>query len=74
MKILYCQPVVEDIYSYTNQLILPKNLVLTDKAITKLELYSVLSIRIKDESEPAEPPEDNTYSAKIKSSPEFIKC
>ncbi len=63
----------EDIYSYTNQLILPKNLVLTDKAITKLELYSVLSIRIKDESEPAEPPEDNTYSAKIKSSPEFIK-
>lgn len=63
----------EDIYTYTNQLILPKDLVLTDKAITKLEFYSVVSIRIKDETDEAEPDEELTYSEKIKSSPEFIK-
>lgn len=63
----------EDIYTHTNQLILPRDLVLTDKAITKLEFYSVIGVRIKDETDKAEPSQEPTYSEKIKSSPEFIK-
>ena len=39
----------EDVYSYNGQLILPKGLTLTDKVITRLEFYSVLSIRVEDE-------------------------
>ena len=63
----------EDIYTHTNQLILPKDLVLTDKAITKLEFYSIIAIRIKDETDTPEPGQEPTYSEKIKSSPEFIE-
>lgn len=65
----------EDVFTYNNQLILPKDLELTDKTITKLEFYSILSVRIKDDTaaiEPASPPkEDISYSEKIKASPEF---
>lgn len=69
--------IAEDVYTYNNQLILPKNLELTDKTITKLEFYSILSVRIKDETADIEPPPingaDATYSEKIKSSAEFIE-
>lgn len=63
----------EDVFSYNNQLILPKDLKLTDKSITKLELYSVISVRIKDEATEVveEEPENETYSQKVKSSKEF---
>ena len=39
----------EDVYSYNNQLILPKGTELTDKIITRLEFYSVLAIKVEDE-------------------------
>lgn len=38
----------EDVYSYNNQLILPKGTELTDKIITRLEFYSVLAIKVED--------------------------
>ena len=40
----------EDVLNYNNQLILPKGLILTDKTITKLAFYSILQIRVEDES------------------------
>lgn len=70
----------EDVYSFNNQMILPKDTVLDDKMITRLEFYSVLAIRIKEETdEPASSDngapfvieETSTYSQRIKSSPRF---
>lgn len=65
----------EDVLTYTNQLILPKDFELTDKAITKLEFYSILSVRIKDETADIVPEssetEGLTYSEKIKASAEY---
>ena len=73
----------EDVYSYNNQMILPRNTALTDKMITRLEFYSVLAIRVAEEgdqieeapaksSEPEVPlTNDATYSEKIRSSKEF---
>ena len=65
----------EDVFSYNNQLILPKDLELTDKSITKLEMYSVISVRIKDETADIAiedvTEEETTYSEKIKASREF---
>lgn len=72
----------EDIYGFNRQLILPKDLVLTDKTIEKLEFYSVLSIEIVADSLPNAMPEsipspelENgkklTYSERVKASPDF---
>lgn len=60
----------EDVYSYNNQLIVSKGTELTDKIITRLEFYSVPSIRIagNDVQEAAVP---DSYSARIQASPEF---
>ena len=41
----------EDVYSYNNQMIVPKGATLDDKIITRLEFYSVLAVRIMDESD-----------------------
>lgn len=38
----------EDIYTYNNQLILPKGTMLTDKSITMLEFYSIYSIYVEE--------------------------
>lgn len=38
----------EDIFSFSNQLLIPKGTVLTDSAITILEMYDIISIRIND--------------------------
>ena len=62
----------EDVYSYSNQLIASKGTVLTDKIITRLEFYSVPSIRIMD-NEVQEPAISDPYSARIQASPEFHK-
>lgn len=43
----------EDIFSYANQLIVPKGMVLTDKIITRLEFYSIPYVKVKDD--PDEP-------------------
>ncbi len=44
----------EDIYNYNDQLILPKGLVLTEKAISKLQFYAIYQVRIEDEMAEAE--------------------
>ena len=38
----------EDVFSYANQLIIPKGHVLTDKTITRLEFYTVPYVKVKD--------------------------
>ena len=38
----------EDVYTPNNQLIVPKQTTLTDKLIAKLELYSILNVRIDE--------------------------
>ncbi len=65
----------EDVFTYNNQMILPKGMELNDKAITKLEFYSILSVRIKEETagiSPADIPRpEPSMSEKIKASAEF---
>lgn len=38
----------EDVFNYTNQLILPKGVILTDKTITKLAFYSRLPSKYQE--------------------------
>ena len=68
----------EDVYSYNNQMIVPKNTELDDKTITRLEFYSVLAIRIYDEEDSPETessvheiPIDSSYSQRVRSSDQF---
>lgn len=69
----------EDVYNYNNQLILPKGLILTDRTITKLAFYSILSVKIEEQA--IEYPEESadsdsydiSYAEKIRQSPEFIR-
>lgn len=68
----------EDVYSYNNQMILPQDTILTDKMITRLEFYSILSILILDEDNDeninhtvSHVQEGVPYSIKIKSSKQF---
>lgn len=76
----------EDVFSYNNQMIVPKGSVLDDKIITRLEFYSVLAIRIMDEEESEESEEtesapstdgvisaDSSYSKKVRESKQFKK-
>lgn len=70
----------EDVFSYNNQMIVPKGATLDDKIITRLEFYSVLAIRIADEEDEAEeqfPSDDgevseaSSYSERVRASKEF---
>ena len=64
----------EDVFSFNNQLILPKDMVLNDKAITKLEFYSISSVNIKESSLNPDTPETlhtPSYSERIRSSEEY---
>lgn len=74
----------EDVFSYNNQMIVPKGAVLDDKVITRLEFYSVLAVRIQEENEedaaaaeytPAggQIDENSSYSQKVKNSKQFKK-
>ena len=73
----------EDVFSYNNQMIVPKGSTLDDKMITRLEFYSVLAVRIVDDDDDAsgaspssEAPasDSNTaYSQKVKNSKQFKK-
>ncbi|MBQ6129978.1 MAG: HD-GYP domain-containing protein [Lachnospiraceae bacterium] len=74
----------EDVFSYNNQMIVPKGAILDDKMITRLEFYSVLAVRIAEESGEAgeEQPsasddgvisENSAYSQKVKNSRQFKK-
>lgn len=64
----------EDVYSYNNQMIMPKGTVLDDKMITRLEFYSVLAIRVSEDGDVTEEyssPEETSHSNSIKASKEF---
>ncbi len=73
----------EDVYSYNNQMIVPKGSTLDDKMITRLEFYSVLAIRIMDETDDVKtestasesrPSDDNiAYFQKVRNSKQFKK-
>lgn len=70
----------EDVYNFNGQLILTKGLVLTDKIITRLEFYSITSVRVEEEMQavPSEEHEvdlstikEDLHSEVIKNSPEY---
>ncbi len=71
----------EDVFSYNNQMIVPKGSTLDDKMITRLEFYSVLAIRIVDDDEDdqgsdgqaasSDSVENIPYSQKVKNSKQF---
>lgn len=73
----------EDVFTYNNQLIVAKNTSLTDKIITRLEFYSILSVRVADPPEEGfapvaeasasaeAPTQYMSYSEQIQASPEF---
>lgn len=67
----------EDIFSLNNQLLIPRGTVLTDTAITILEMYNIISIRVEDAQTPVDDAEDSApdltrpYSERVKKSPEF---
>ena len=67
----------KDIYSHDDKLILPSGFSLTDRAITKLELYNIPFVFIKEIDEPEEEPEttptvsEQPYSTRVRASKEF---
>ena len=65
----------EDVYTYNNQLILPKGLILNDRTITKLAYYSIFYVKVEDS--PEEAPDnihfESPYAERLKKNPEFIK-
>ncbi|MBR6159103.1 MAG: HD-GYP domain-containing protein [Lachnospiraceae bacterium] len=72
----------EDVFSYNNQMIVPKGAVLDDKIITRLEFYSVLAVRIMEDDDKEEEAASDTgissetagetsYSQKVKNSKQF---
>lgn len=64
----------EDVYSYNGQMILTNGTVLTDKIITRLEFYSIMSVRVEDEMQDV-PPEEVLPAPELKEPPhsEIIK-
>lgn len=76
--------VAENVYNSVNQLIVPKDAVLTDKAIARMRFHAILSIRVyegvdEEPSAPAPTPIGNelSYFEKLRETDEFIayqKC
>ena len=64
----------EDVYSYNGQMILTNGTVLTDKIITRLEFYSIMSVRVEDEMQDV-PHEEVLPTPELKEPPhsEIIK-
>lgn len=67
--------VAEDVMTPNHQMILAKDTVLTDALITRLDLYGILTVHVKDQipapTEPSHPSKGPSYSQRVKSSPEF---
>lgn len=67
--------VAEDVYNFTDQLVLSKGTVLNEQAITRLSLYSVLSVKIDDEAAFAPTnlthKADDSYFEKVRSTRSF---
>ncbi len=60
-----------DIYNLHNQLVLPKDTVLTQEIIDKLADYSIRYVRISEEKKQAAPGIHRSYSQRLKSSRSF---
>ena len=80
MQLLPGMIVAQDVLTYDRQLLMAKDTVLTDKLITKLDLYGILTIFVEDapvESENALPPDEGdagpSYAQRIQNSPVFKK-
>lgn len=75
MQLVPGMVVAENVFSYNQQLIVAKETVLTDKLITRLDLYGILTIYVHDSipDVAAVPvaPKEPSYSDRIKKSPEF---
>ena len=71
--------VADDIYNSSNQLVISKGIMLTDRIITRLKFNSIIEFNIivsegKDTSEPQKAPEpviEISYSEKVRTSAEF---
>lgn len=65
----------EDVYTYNDQLILPKGLILNDRTITKLAYYSIFYVKVEDSADeaPDEVSYESTYAERLQKSPEFVK-
>lgn len=67
----------EDVYNFKQQLILPKDTVLTDDIITRLDFYSIISVYISDEKNDAGNPDfkdlSDSYFERLQYEPQFQK-
>lgn len=75
MQLIPGMIVARNVYSFGQEQILPQGTVLTDKLISKLDLYGILTIYVEDNvplpSESDEAPREPSHSERIKNSPEF---
>ena len=73
MQLIPGMVVAEDVMSMNHQLVITKDTVLTDQLITKLDMYGILSIYIKEEHVISIPTEDDiqrsSYSQRVRNSP-----
>lgn len=67
--------VAEDVYNYNDQLVLSKGTILNDQAITRLEMYAILSLQVSDDEtmKPlnAAPKTNDSYYEKVRSTRTF---
>lgn len=80
MQLLPGMVVAQDVYSYDRHCVMQQGTVLTDKLITKLDLYGILTLFVEDvqvEEDLVMPPDEGdeglSYSQRIQSSPVFKK-
>ena len=65
--------IAENVVTFRNQLLYPAGYRLTEKAITKIAFYSIPYVSVEDENDHLSKEHLKSYSARIKSSPEFKK-
>lgn len=64
--------IAEDVYTYNNQLIIGKDTMLTNRAITRLKFYSITDIKIHLDVVKMEPIETQiSFTEEIKQTPEY---
>ncbi len=80
MQLLPGMVVARDVLSYDRQLVMASGTVLTDRLITKLDLYGILTVFVEEvlveSAPPSSPDEDEnmlSYSERIQNSPVFKK-
>ena len=80
MQLLPGMVVAQDVYSYDRHCVMKQGTVLTDRLITKLDLYGILTLFVEDvlvDEEELMPPDEGddgmSYSQRIQSSPAFKK-